>query len=163
MHVYNEDAFQWIRTPRPAYDFVTVDFPDPSNYSLGKLYTVSFYKELYNILSDKGALVIQSTSPYVAKESFWIINETLQKAGFKTTPYHCHVPSFGEWGYVLAYKHPLPEKQNLPAGLRFVNEKSWLTFTDFPDDMKVETTHYNTLNNQVLVNTFEREWAAYLK
>jgi len=161
--VYNEDAFQWIRTTHQPYDFVAVDFPDPSNYSLGKLYTVSFYKELYHTLADSGSLVIQSTSPYVAKESFWIINETLQKAGFFTTPYHCHVPSFGEWGYILAYKNKLPEKQNLPAGLRFVNEQSWNSFTEFPDDMKFNTPHYNTLNNQVLVNTFEREWAAYLR
>lgn len=163
VHVYNEDAFQWIRKPHAPYDFVAVDFPDPSNYSLGKLYTVSFYKELYQTLSDSGALVIQSTSPFVAKESFWIINETLQKAGFLTTPYHCHVPSFGEWGYILAYKQLLPEKQHLPEGLRFVHENSWLSFTEFPADMKSETNHYNTLNNQVLVNTFEREWAAYLR
>ncbi|MBS1508307.1 MAG: polyamine aminopropyltransferase [Bacteroidetes bacterium] len=163
VQVYNEDAFQWIRQNKETFDFITVDFPDPSNYSLGKLYTLSFYRELYNTLADQGALVIQATSPYVAKESFWIIDQTLRKAGFQTSPYHCHVPSFGEWGYILAYKHDLPEVKQLPAGLRFITERSWTTMTDFPADMIARSNHYNTLNNQVLVNTFEREWAVYFK
>lgn len=163
VNVFNEDAFRWIKSNKTRYDFIAVDFPDPSNYSLGKLYTVSIYRELYKSMKENGILVIQSTSPYVAKESFWIINETLNKAGFKTTPYHCHVPSFGEWGYILAYKQPLPELKELPSGLKFVSERSWAAFTEFPADMMVSTHHYNTLNNQVLVNTFEREWAAYLR
>lgn len=163
VRVFNEDAFQWIRENKKTFDFITVDFPDPSNYSLGKLYTLSFYRELYKTLADHGALVIQATSPYVAKESFWIIDQTLQKAGFHTSPYHCHVPSFGEWGYILAYKHELPEVKQLPTGLRFITERSWNTMTDFPADMVARSNHYNTLNNQVLVNTFEREWAVYFK
>lgn len=163
VHVFNEDAFQWIRRNKIKYDFITVDFPDPSNYSLGKLYTVSFYRELYKTLSENGAVVIQSTSPYVAKESFWIIDQTLRKAGFLTVPYHCHVPSFGEWGYILAFKQPLREQQALPSGLRFISEKSWPSLTEFSADMVARSDHYNTLNNQVLVNTFEREWAAYFR
>lgn len=161
--IYNEDAFQWIRQNQQPYDFIAVDFPDPSNYSLGKLYTVSFYKELYRSVNDDGIVVIQATSPYVAKESFWIIDETLRKAGFNTVPYHSHVPSFGEWGYILAFKQPLPTKQELPFGLRFINEKSWVSLTDFPDDMVAKKPSYNTLNNQVLVNTFEKEWAVYFR
>ena len=32
--------------PRSMFDFVVVDFPDPTNYSLGKLYTTAFYRLL---------------------------------------------------------------------------------------------------------------------
>ncbi len=163
VHIHNEDAFQWIRTIDKKFDFVTIDFPDPSNYSLGKLYSLSFYKELARIINDEGMAVIQSTSPYVAKESFWIINETLIKAGFKTAPYHCHVPSFGEWGYILAFKNEMKEMKTLPDQLRFVHSNSWAALSDFPNDMRVADSPYNTLNNQVLVNTFEREWSIYSK
>jgi spermidine synthase len=163
VHVHNEDAFQWIRSTQKQFDFVTIDFPDPSNYSLGKLYSLSFYKELYRLVSDHGMAVIQSTSPYVAKESFWIIDETLRRAGFKTAPYHCHVPSFGEWGYILAFKSEMKEMESLPADLQFVHKDSWAALSDFPKDMRVLKSPYNTLNNQVLVNTFEREWSVYSK
>jgi spermidine synthase len=159
--IQNVDAFQWIREQQQQYDFVAVDFPDPANYSLGKLYTVAFYKELFQHVRDSGAVVIQATSPFVAKQSFWIINETLTKAGFKTAPYHCHVPSFGEWGFILAYKNFLPQAQQLPSGLKFITKNSWASLSGFPPDMVVLESPINTLNNQVLVNTFEKEWAVY--
>ncbi|HZY81952.1 MAG TPA: polyamine aminopropyltransferase [Cyclobacteriaceae bacterium] len=165
--VHNEDAFQWIRRKEGTFDFAAVDFPDPANYSLGKLYTVSFYRELHKVMKDDGMVVVQATSPYVAKESFWIINESIRQAGFKTMPYHCHVPSFGEWGFILAVKTNslnLPDElTNLPGGLRFIEKDSWPVLANFSPDMKVTKSPYNTLNNQVLVNTFDREWAVYSK
>jgi len=161
--IHNEDAFQWIRSNERKFDFAAVDFPDPANYSLGKLYTVSFYRELYKAMKDDGIVVVQATSPYVAKHSFWIINESIRRAGFKTVPYHCHVPSFGEWGYILATKSDQVADvlTNLPKGLRFIEKDSWSVLTNFSPDMRVDKSPYNTLNNQVLVNTFDREWASY--
>jgi spermidine synthase len=161
--IHNQDAFQWLRNSTDSYDFITVDFPDPSNYSLGKLYTLAFYQELHQHLNSNGVIVIQATSPFVAKESFWIINQTLRTAGFNTIPYHCHVPSFGEWGYILAYKNELPSAKSLPEGLKFLSPKAWDALTEFPLDMLVQNSPFNTLNNQVLVNTFEREWAVYTR
>jgi spermidine synthase len=161
LRIHNEDAFQWLRDSKQQFDFIAVDFPDPSNYSLGKLYTLAFYRELYAHLDDKGVVVVQATSPFVAKKSFWIINQTLQAAGFKTIPYHCHVPSFGEWGYILASKQELPQPTALPPDLKFISPQSWVALTEFPLDMVVSSSPFNTLNNQVLVNTFEREWAVY--
>ena len=40
----NADAFPWLDTNTEQYDFIVVDFPDPTNYSLGKLYTTAFYR-----------------------------------------------------------------------------------------------------------------------
>ena len=45
---------------------------------------------------------MQAGSPYFARESFWGIEATLRAAGWRTTPYHVDVPSFGDWGFVLA-------------------------------------------------------------
>src|SRR5438046_6821932 len=44
LHIVNADAFVWLETPDDPYDFVIVDFPDPSSYHLGKLYTTAFYR-----------------------------------------------------------------------------------------------------------------------
>ena len=159
--VINEDAFVWIRNYVGAFDFIVVDFPDPSNYSLGKLYTTTFYNELYKILSDDGILTIQSTSPFVARKSFWIINKTLRTAGFITKPYHCYVPSFGEWGYIMASKTLMSNDHRLPINLKFLDGQSLKQLFVFPPDMAEVPAEPNTLNGQVLVNTFEAEWAKY--
>ncbi|HEX9184267.1 MAG TPA: hypothetical protein VF876_13510, partial [Burkholderiales bacterium] len=45
-------------------------------------------------------------------------------AGLVTEPYHALVPSFGEWGYVLASAHPLQARRPLPEGLRFLNREA---------------------------------------
>lgn len=161
--ILNKDAFVWAREHAKTYDFIVVDFPDPSNYSLGKLYTTSFYRELYRLLSPEGALVVQSTSPFVARKSFWIIDYTLHSAGFFTKPYHCYVPSFGEWGYVLAGKNELSGNYKLPNGLKFIDNKSLHQLFVFPPDMSALPSEANTLNNQVLVNMFEKEWANYTR
>ena len=34
----------WLDTNTEQFDFIVVDFPDPTNYSLGKLYTTAFYR-----------------------------------------------------------------------------------------------------------------------
>lgn len=163
VEIINQDAFVWIREQTRTFDFIVIDFPDPSNYSLGKLYTTAFYREAYNILSPEGAMVVQSTSPYVARHSFWIINETLSQSGFITRPYHCYVPSFGEWGYVLAVKKEFRGAHQLPQGLKFLDDNTLEQLFIFPPDMGPVECQANTLNNQVLVNTFEKEWAVYTR
>ena len=55
-------------------------------------------------LAENGYMVIQSTSPYFAPRSFWSVDATLKEAGLHTWPYHAYVPSFGDWGFILAGK-----------------------------------------------------------
>jgi spermidine synthase len=160
LSIINKDAFIWLKQNTALFDLAVVDFPDPSNYSVGKLYTNSFYKLLYRALNDKGIAVVQSTSPYFASKSFWCINNTIKSVGFQTTPYHSYVPSFGEWGYVLCEKQPAV-LHDYPIDARFFNKETWLSMTDFPKDMMSDNTDINKLNNQVLVNLFEHEWAKY--
>lgn len=162
--VINADAFQWLKDQKEQFDFIAIDFPDPSNYSIGKLYTTSFYEKLYNSLAPHGIAAIQSTSPFVAKNSYWCINNTLNAAGFSTVPYHAYVPSFGEWGYVMAMKH---NNYTVPAkfvpGLRFIDPLTVKQMLQFPRDMVVAKTEVNKLNNQALVKYFEDEWGIYSK
>jgi len=158
--IINQDAFIWLKQNTATFDLAIVDFPDPSNYSVGKLYTTAFYKLLYDALGEEGSAVVQSTSPYFASKSFWCINTTIQSTGFQTTPYHSYVPSFGEWGYVLCEKHPAPMAEH-SISTRFFNRTTWNSMTDFPEDMRAYTTEKNKLNNQVLVNLFEHEWSRY--
>ena len=74
-------------------------------------------------LSRQGLVVVQSTSPLFARQSYWCIVETLKQAGLKTYPYHVYVPSFGEWGFVLAGQHPYEPPAQVPDGLRFLSAR----------------------------------------
>ncbi len=161
VHIVNADAFKWLENANDAqdmFDVMIVDFPDPTNFSIGKLYTTSFYALLERRLSASGYAVIQTTSPLVARKSFWTVVSTIEAAGFLTTPYHAHVPSFGEWGFVVASKRPYRLPTTLPSNLRFLNLQSLPQLFDFPQDMGRVPAEPNRLSNQALVNTYELEW-----
>ena len=156
--IVNADAFQWLQETSEVFDAIVVDFPDPTNFSIGKLYTRSFYALLEQRLAASGYAVVQTTSPLVARESFWTVVATIESVGLKATPYHAHVPSFGEWGYVIAGRRPYRLPTGLPAGLRFLTLESLPLLFDFPRDMARVPAEVNRLSNQVLVTTYEREW-----
>ncbi len=158
VHVINADAFPWVDSNTDSFDFIVIDFPDPTNYSLGKLYTTAFYRAAARHLSAQGLMVVQSTSPMFARDSFWCIAQTLKQAGLQTAPYHVYVPSFGEWGFVLAGTHEYTLPTSLPAGLRFVNVEGLPALFQFPPDMAQLPMPPNQLNSQVLVRAYENDW-----
>jgi spermidine synthase len=158
VHVINADAFPWVDSNTDSFDFIVVDFPDPTNYSLGKLYTTAFYRAAARHLSAQGFMVVQSTSPMFARDSFWCIAETIKQAGLKTYPYHVYVPSFGEWGFVLAGTHEYIPPASFPTGLRFISLEGLPALFQFPPDMAPLPMPANQLNTQVLVRTYENDW-----
>jgi spermidine synthase len=158
LHIINADAFPWIDSNTDSFDFIVIDFPDPTNYSLGKLYTTAFYRAVARHLSAQGVIVVQSTSPMFARDSFWCIANTLKQAGMKTFPYHVYVPSFGEWGFVLASQHDYTSPTALPTGLRFVDVKGIPALFQFPPDMAPLATPPNQLNDQILVRLYDQDW-----
>ncbi|MDP1829563.1 MAG: polyamine aminopropyltransferase [Archangium sp.] len=158
LRVINDDAMQWLAGTEEKFDVVVVDFPDPNNFSLGKLYTTRFYALLKAHLAPGGVAVVQSTSPLFARRSYWCIDTTLRATGFSTRPYHVWVPSFGEWGYVLASVEAIEPRHALPEGLRFLSEETMPSLFHFPKDMDQVPAEVNRLNNQVLVHYYEEEW-----
>jgi spermidine synthase len=157
VHVINDDAFTWLDRNPGSFDFIVVDFPDPTNYSLGKLYTSAFYRLLRRHVSENGLVVVQSTSPMFSRQSYWCIVDTMKDAGFHTWPYHVYVPSFGEWGFTLAGNAWSPPS-TLPPGMRFLTISGIPQFFDFPADMTPVDAEVNRLNDQVLVRYYEKEW-----
>jgi spermidine synthase len=158
VHVVNTDAFAWLQQVQESFDVIVVDFPDPTNFSIGKLYTNAFYALLEQRLAASGYAVVQTTSPLVARQSFWTVVATIESVGLQTAPYHANVPSFGEWGFVIASRRPWRAPQALPAGLRFLTPGGVAALFDFPADMARVPAPVNRLSNQVLVTSYEREW-----
>jgi len=161
--IVNADAFTWLEQSADVFDVIVVDFPDPTNFNIGKLYTQSFYALLDRHLAASGYAVIQTTSPLVARQSFWTVVSTIESAGLSATPYHAHVPSFGEWGFVIASRRPYRRPDALPAGLQFLSLTGLTGLFDFPPDMARVPAEVNRLSNQVLVTTYEAEWGRVLR
>lgn len=157
----NADAFRWLRANTRTFDAALVDFPDPTNFSVGKLYTVSFYKELARALTPDAVISVQSTSPLVAPRAYWTVATTLEAAGLTTRGYHVYVPSFGEWGFVMASKGAIGAPGPLPPGLRFLNTVTDRLAFVFPPDMARRPVPVNRLDNQALVREFEAEWSVF--
>ena len=154
----NADAFRWLEENSGVFDFIVVDFPDPTNYSLGKLYSTVFYRLLEKRLAAHGVIVVQTTSPLYARQSFWCIVRTLESVGLTVTPYHAYVPAFGEWGFALATRQSWRFPDRYPPGLRFLTPEITPTLFQFPPDMGPVDVEINRLNNQILVRYYENEW-----
>lgn len=158
--IHNQDAFLWAKTNTKKYDVIIIDFPDPSNYSLGKLYSLNFYKTLANLANPNTVVVIQTTSPYFAPKSFWCINKTVKQVFQNTDAFHVYVPSFGEWGFTIATLNPTNNftKVNRKANhLKFYNH-NYKSLNQFPKDMIANNVEINRLDNQILVRYFDEEW-----
>lgn len=165
VHVTNADAFVWMDTPTEPFDIAIVDFPDPNNFALGKLYTSRFYNLLKSKLKPDSSVVIQTTSPLIARRSFWCIINTLESVGFIVKPYQTTVPSFGVWGYALAKLEPFdkPAKPSPGIELHFLNDDSFASMFEFPSDTSrpAEELEINRLDNQALVRYYEAEWRRF--
>jgi spermidine synthase len=162
--VVNADAMQWLEGQNQIFDAAIVDFPDPSNFSLGKLYSVPFYRLLAKHITARGFVAIQSTSPFFAPNAFWSINATLRESGLKTWPYHAYVPSFGEWGFIAASAQgqlSVPKTYSVPT--RYLDERNSAALFDFPKDMAERKVEPNFLNSQPLVRYFEQDWRAAVR
>ncbi|NLR76083.1 polyamine aminopropyltransferase [Leeia aquatica] len=163
--VINDDAGRWLEQSSEVFDAIIVDFPDPSSFGLGKLYSVPMYRLMSHHLSVNGLMVVQSTSPYFAPRSYWCIEATLRAAGLQTWPYHAYVPSFGEWGFIMAgpmtARFAPPGRYRVPT--RFLNAESTRLMFSFPPDMPRWKVEPNQLNTQALVHYFEQDWRQVLR
>lgn len=137
VQVINEDGYMYVKENKKTFDVIIIDFPDPNNESLNKLYTNVFYNYIKANLNEGGVMVCQSTSPYYAKKSFWSINKTI-KSQFETViPYHLQVPSFGEWGFNLAFNGG-NKRGELQVETKYLNEKNIDSMFNFGKDEMID-------------------------
>lgn len=157
------DAMGWLEDGTERFDVIVVDFPDPHSFSIGKLYTQTFYERLARRLAPDGAVAIQSTSPRLAPRTYWCIVRTLEAAGFFVRPYRCAVPSFGEWGFTLAAPREFPVPNQVPLDCRFLTPEFLETLFVLPEDAHLPADapepEINKLSTQSLVRLYGAEVA----
>jgi len=163
VHVVNEDAMRFFADDGTQASAIILDFPDPGTYAVGKLYSVEMYRNVKRRLLPDGALVVQSSSPFLSKATFACILRTLAAAGFVVRPYQVFVPSFGIWGFALARAEPFAVPTELPdAPLQFLNRASLAALFALPPDVGARrSVDVNRLDNQALVGYYLDEWARW--
>lgn len=158
VRVVNADAMIWIEQARQRFDAAIIDFPDPSSFALGKLYTTRFYRLLRARLAPDAVVSVQCTSPLYARRSYWCIVRTMEAAGLHVRPYQTTVPSFGVWGFALAMQRPFDAPEHVRAATHFLDDATLASMFVFARDMASVAVEINRLDNQMLVRYYEEEW-----
>ncbi len=156
--VVNEDAMIWIERVRDTFDAAIVDFPDPSSFAVGKLFTTRFYRLLRARLAPDATVTVQCTSPLYAPRSYWCILRTIEAAGLHVRGYQTTVPSFGVWGFALARMQPFEPPRHVRIATRYLDDATLAAMFIFPRDMAPVPVEVNRLDNQMLVRYYEEEW-----
>lgn len=160
-----DDAFTWLRrggdgeVPDGGFGAVLVDLPDPRNAALARLYSQEFYAFIDRVVSDDGLMVVQSGSPYSTPHQYWRTVSTVGSAGWSTTPYHTYVPTFGDWGFVLAGKSESePELRLRPdvEGLRYLRSGVLAAATEFGGDVSPMALDPSTLDRPRILDDSRR-------
>ena len=100
-----QDAYIFLEQSQTLYDVIIIDLPDPKSIDLARLYSKEFYMLCKENLSKGGTIVTQAASPHFAKQAFLSIYKTIKESGFSAVAFHNHVPTMGEWGWVLGINH----------------------------------------------------------
>ncbi len=159
--VINTDAYEYLETCTEVYDVIIVDLPDPNNEALNKLYTNIFYRMCVSHLAQGGILNVQSTSPYYATKAFWCINKTIESEGLYVKPFHLQVPAFGDWGFNMASREELTQKNPLLTDTRYLTQENLSALFQFGKDEATDDVEINQLTKPILIqyyNEAARNW-----
>jgi spermidine synthase len=160
--VVHADAMGYLADTPRRWDVIVADLPDPNDTSLARLYSREFYRLVRRRLARAGLFVTQATSPYFARRAFWCIESTLADAGFESTlPYHAYVPSFGDWGFVLAApSRPLsPDAIDLEVPTRFLDAATLRRLFVFERDLRpTRTIAASTLDEPRVLRYYLEGW-----
>jgi spermidine synthase len=174
--VINQDAKAFLRESPERYDVVIIDLPDPDSLDLMHLYSVDFYRLIKHRLTHEGMVVTQASSPDFSRKAFLCIMKTMEAAGLSTLPYHNHIPTMGEWGWVLGVNSTQADREKIKKRMltsdfnrlntRFLNNDAVIAMVHFGkgiidrkqfDDIKV-----NTESNPVLLEYYRKGvWSLY--
>ncbi len=161
VRVINQDAWKFLEHSAQLYDLILIDLPDPRNLSLSRLYSQSFYRLAARRLAADGLLATQATSPLYAREAYWSIHDSIASE-LHTRAYHAYVPSFGDWGFVLAAHRPIDWARAQPlAEARFVTADTLAAMPQFPPDSARLTVRPNTLMEHALVGYYRQGWSKW--
>lgn len=166
VNLVTEDAMQYLIKNQSLYNVIIADLPDPSNESISRLYSTSFYKLILQNLTRDGIFVTQASSVFHTRNAFWCIHETMKYSGFEyILPYHTYVPSFGDWGFILASNFDLSNvKWNTCIKTKYITNEQWDVMKHFDIDITApKNIEINRMDDARLLRYFLDDWNKWSK
>ncbi len=174
----HKDAYTFVENSvreGQQYDVIIIDFPDPRNEALGKLYSKYFFHNIRLLLKQGGVVSIQASSPVHVKHAYICTGKTMTAAGLQVLPYHDNIPSFNHWGWYLAVNQlddislsgmarDLYTQKEFEVPTRYLTPERFFANTIFGKDIlnDTEDIEINTLMNQKIVHYYLKEgWWIY--
>jgi spermidine synthase len=163
VRIVHEDAYKFLEKGTERYGVIIADLPDPNHEALGKLYSREMYRLLGRRLGRSGVLITQATSPLFSRDAYWCIAATMENAGWATTPYHAYIPTFGDWGFVMAR----PKAEGAPRledariaqsglALKYLSSAAPATLGTFDADNSRVPVEISTLDRPNIIRYYER-------
>jgi spermidine synthase len=153
------DAGRFLERDETIYGVILCDLPDPNSETLARLYSREFYRLAARHLTRGGVFVTQATSPFFGRDVFWCVVATLRAAGLATLPYHLYVPSFGDWGFVIATRGLRASdlsRARLDVPTRFLTREMLSKMTAFPKDSSEIAVRASTLDHPTVMTYYRR-------
>jgi len=178
LELLHKDAYTYVENAAQAgkkFDVILIDFPDPRNEALGKLYSKYFFHNIRLLLKQGGVVAIQASSPVHVKHAYICTGKTMTAAGLKVLPYHDNIPSFNHWGWYLAVNSEdnidlfgmaerMYTKEAFEVPTRYLTPARFFANTIFGKDIlkDSEDVEINTLMNQKIVHYYlKKGWWIY--
>ena len=159
VNLITDDAFAFLYMNTKPYDLIVADLPDPSNESIARLYSVQFYLLVKRNLKSDGLFVTQAGEIYYSNTVFSCIYRTVNKVFEQAKVYHSTIPSFGNWGFIMAANNEINSNFSLiPDNLKFLSKKQAEFSFLFPKDIIIAETKINTLDNPIILSYYLRDW-----
>ncbi|MEQ8202135.1 MAG: polyamine aminopropyltransferase [Syntrophomonadaceae bacterium] len=128
VNLHIADGFDYIKAPGREYDLVIVDSSDPVGPSL-KLFSVEFYRDIYNVLKPEGMAVVQSESPVFYADHFVACHANLRQVFPVVEVYLAPIATYvsGPWAFTVGSKRYDPRTINndqpVTTGLKYYTEE----------------------------------------
>jgi len=174
VQVVNQDALKFIADSEQLFDLIFIDLPDPKSIDLSRLYALDFYHLVSQHLTRGGAMVTQATSPFFSREAFLCIWKTLQATDLPTVALQTHIPTMGQWGWVLTYNDANLTPQALKGKLmsldfediptQYLNQDALIGMLQFGKDTlkPMPEVGINTFQSLRLVDYYQKgRWDMY--
>lgn len=118
--VFIGDGIKYVHEHKNEFDVIIVDSTDPFGAAEG-LFGGSFYKEIYECLTEDGIFIAQTETPFYLPEVVKRVYDDAKAIFPVTKLFMAAIPTYpsGYWSFTVGSKKYDPETANVPKTLSF--------------------------------------------